>query len=238
MPRTPDSAIRMTFDGSPGAMRAKQSRSTSSVLQVARVDADDAWRRPAARGRPPPRCAPRPAPSCPATRCDPASTPAPAAPAPRRSAAACRRRARGPRGSGTGPTMKSLRSTGIDTAARTASRSSSDAVEAALLGQHADDPRAAVLVGAASSAGSAIDASSPARRAGPLHLGDDADAGLAQRRHHIQWRRRAFGRRLDLGDAHDRFTSGNVGADSLDDGVEHGCRTHAVGSSPRPPPDY
>ncbi len=33
VPRTPDSAIRMTPDGNPGAMRAKQSRSTSSVLR-------------------------------------------------------------------------------------------------------------------------------------------------------------------------------------------------------------
>ena len=71
-----------------------------------------------------------------------------------------------------------------------------------------------------------------ARRAGALDLGDDADAGLAQRGQHIQWRRRGFGGRLDLGQAHDGLTSGNVGADSLDDGVEHGRRTHAVGSFP------
>ena len=37
----------------------------------------------------------------------------------------------------------------------------------------------------------------------------------------------AFGGCLDLGEADDGFASGNVGADSLDDGVEHGCRTHA-----------
>ncbi len=34
-------------------------------LEVACIDADDLRARPAARGRPPPRCAPRPAPSCP-----------------------------------------------------------------------------------------------------------------------------------------------------------------------------
>ena len=35
-----------------------------------------------------------------------------------------------------------------------------------------------------------------------------------------------LGRFLDLGEADDGLACGDVGADSLDDGVEHGRRTH------------
>ena len=51
--------------------------------------------------------------------------------------------------------------------------------------------------------------------------------GSRKRCQHVQRRRRLLGRLLDLGEWDDGLTSGNISADSLNDGVEHSRRTHA-----------
>ena len=102
------------------------SGSTSRVLQVAGVDADQLGAERRRRARSPPRRAPRPATVRPelARLGRAAGASVVVGRARRRSAAPGRRRRRGPRAAGRSSTMKSLRSTGSSTAARTARRSS------------------------------------------------------------------------------------------------------------------
>ena len=122
--------------------------------------------------------------------------------------------------------MKSLRSTGIDTAARTASRSSSEPLKRRCSVSTLMIRAPPSSYAPASFAGSEIVASSPrdglarftsamtpmpgSRSAAITSSGDGAALACC----------------LDLGEADDGLASGNVGTDSLDDGVEHGRRTH------------
>ena len=108
-----------------------------------------------------------------------------------------------------GLTMKSLRSTGMSTAARTASRSASDAAETALLGEHADRPRAARCVGLGELGGIGDRRRARPWTGWPLHLGDHADARLAQRGLRIDGAGAAAPRGLDLGEVDSCLAGGD-----------------------------
>ena len=185
-PRTPDSATRTTPSGIARREPGERVPVDLEGLQVAGVDADQVGARVDARARPRPRRAPRPAGSARSTgpaRCSDSSAfcSSAATISSARSAPAARASQ-----SWYEVTMKSLRSTGTSTAARTARRSSQAAAEPSLLGEHADRGGAAGRV-VGGERGRVGDRGQRALAgAGPLDLGDDAHAVGAERRHRVE----------------------------------------------------
>jgi hypothetical protein len=119
-------------------------------------------------------------------------------------------------------TMKSLRRTGMSTAARTASRSARlpPKRRCSVRTEMAAAPPVRIGRGQRGRVGDVREGA--LARAGTLDLGDHAETGAPQSLKDGAGGRGVAGRRGDLGKGGTRHTLGEVGSNALDEGVQHG----------------
>ena len=131
--------------------------------------------------------------------------------------------------------MKSLRSTGMSTAARTAARSAREPPKRRCSVSTLMQWAPPASYSRASAAGSAMSASGAPARARALDLRDDADVGVAEDRSHVEGCRNAGGPRLELVQGHGGHALGDVLAHPFDDVVQHchAAKTNCAIRTPR-----